>query len=575
MRTPSRTLLFSSLITLNLFSFSAYSATPQAEQIKKHDAAIASAHPAATAAGMQMLELGGNAFDAAIAVSAVLAVVEPYSSGIGGGGFWLLHRESDQKQIMIDGREKAPGKAHEKMYLDADGEVIPRSSLDGPLAAGIPGTIAALVHLAENYGTLPLAQSLAPAIDAAEKGFVVTPLYQKMVGFRLAALQASAESARIFLRENAVPELGELIIQKDLANTLQQVAELGGAGFYKGELAEKLVQGSVAEGGIWTLDDLASYSIVEREPVRGTYKDFTIISAALPSSGGAVLVQTLNMLERKPLENYDVITRKHVVIEAMKRAYRDRAVYMGDQDFVPFPESILTKPYATMKAAGIQPDRATPVDAHKPSISPRGKGTDTTHFSVVDQAGNRVAATLSINYPFGSGFTVPGTGVLLNDEMDDFSINAGTPNAYELVGGKANAIEAGKRPLSSMTPTFIESDDRIAIIGTPGGSRIISMVILGALDMMASKPVESWVSLPRYHHQYLPDVVQFEKGGLTEKEQTALKAKGHQLRELSRQYGNMHAILIEKTVTEAGDQNVIRVTAASDPRGEGRAQVSK
>lgn len=526
--------------------------------------AIASAHPLATEAGMAILKNGGNAFDAAITVSAVLAVVEPYSSGIGGGGFWLLHQASDQVQVMIDGREKAPGQAHADMYLDAQGEVIPRASLDGALSAGIPGTIAALVHLSEKYAKLSLAETLDPAIRIAKTGFPVTPRYRKMLGFRLDALRASPAAAAIFLRDNEIPELGELIVQTDLATTLENVAAKGNAGFYAGEIAKKLVDGTRAAGGIWQLADLADYNIVEREPIRGTYKNYKITSAALPSSGGAVMMQTLNILERKPLDKLDPITRKHLIIEAMKRAYRDRAVYMGDTDFVPFPASILSKPYATMKAASIKLDRATPAET---SETPRSEGTDTTHFSVIDRVGNRVSATLSINYPFGSAFVVPGTGVLLNDEMDDFSIAPNTPNGYGLVGDRANAIAAGKRPLSSMTPTFIESDDQIAILGTPGGSRIISMVILGALDFMQGHDVESWVSLPRYHHQFMPDLVQFEKDGLSEEEQSGLMKRGHVLKEMGRNYGNMQAILIDKKTG--------KTTAASDPRGEGRAQVSK
>jgi len=530
----------------------------------EHPGAIASAHPIATEAGLEILRQGGNAFDAAVAVSAVLAVVEPYSSGIGGGGFWLLHRARDGKQIMIDGREKAPKNAHRDMYLDANGKVIPGLSLNGPLAAGIPGEIAALVHIANNYGRLPLAKTLAPAIHYAEKGFVVTDRYRKLAAFRLDVLRRYPEAANIFLVAGEVPTRGHRIVQKDLASTLRRVAEKGRDGFYDGEIAAKLVLGVQAAGGIWTEADLKNYAVEERSPVIGSYNGIKITSAAPPSSGGMVLVEILNMLKHKNLPDLGGIVRKHVIIEAMKRAYRDRAEYLGDPDFITIPFSLVSKPYATIKGASIKLYRATPSALLGGGKPEEAKGTDTTHFSILDTEGNRVAATLSINYPFGSCFVVPGTGVLLNDEMDDFSIHPGVPNVYGLIGNEANAIEPGKRPLSSMTPTFLETEDRVAILGTPGGSRIISMVLLAVLDFAEGNPPKSWVSLSRYHHQYLPDEVQFEPGAFTELEKQTLKRLGHKLKPLSRRYGNMQAILLER---ETG-----RVEAASDPRGEGRAQ---
>ncbi len=533
---------------------------------EKHSSAIASAHPLATEAGLDILQQGGNAFDAAITVTTVLAVVEPYSSGIGGGGFWLLHRASDGKQIMIDGREMAPGKSHRDMYLDQGGKVVPKLSLNGALSAGIPGEIAAIAHLAEKYGRLPLSKTLAPAIQLADQGFPVTERYQKLAGFRLETLQSFPEAAKIFLAENEVPPVGYKIIQKDLADILRAVAEKGSAGFYQNEIAKKLAEGVQAAGGIWTEEDLQNYKIVEREPITGTYNGIKIISAAPPSSGGIVLTQTLNMLERKNFPSLSGITKKHVVVEAMRRAYKDRAIYLGDPDFVTIPASITSKPYSTIKAASIKIDQATPsedLDGKKP----RQKGTDTTHFSIFDSEGNRVSATLSINYPFGSCFVVPGTGVLLNDEMDDFSIRAKTPNVYGLIGGQANEIAPGKRPLSSMSPTFLETDDQVAILGTPGGSRIISMVLLGILDFAEGNAPESWVSLPRFHHQYQPDEIQYEAGAFTDQEILELEKLGHTLKEKSRKYGNMQAILFDRKTGE--------VKAASDPRGEGRAQFTQ
>ncbi len=528
--------------------------------------AVASAHPLATDAGIEILAAGGNAFDAAVAVSAALAVVEPYSSGLGGGGFWLLHRESDQRQVMVDGREVAPAAAERDMYLDQAGELIPGISLNGPLSAAIPGVPAGLIFIASHYGQLSLSQTLAPAIRYAEQGFPVTEHYQRLAGFRREALLESPASAKTFLYNGEVPPLGHLIIQPELARTLTAMTANGYEGFYAGVIGRMLVSGVNQAGGIWSAQDLKKYRVKERKPVIGDYHGVRVVSAPPPSSGGIVLIEALNMLEAYDLASLSAIEQKHLVIEAMRRAYRDRAEYLGDPDFVDVPvKRLLSKTHASHIGADIQPEKATPSSDLRAVDASSGKGTDTTHFSVIDAEGNRVAATLSINYPFGSGFTVPGTGVLLNDEMDDFASKPITPNAYGLVGAGANAIQAGKRPLSSMTPTFLEADDRIAILGTPGGSRIISMVLLAALDFMQATEPHSWVNVPRYHHQYLPDLVQYELGAFNQQEIEALQVKGHRLQEKNRRYGNMQAILLKRKSAE--------VSAASDPRGEGTARV--
>lgn len=526
--------------------------------------AVASAHPAATQAGLDILNQGGNAFDAAVAVSAALAVVEPFGSGIGGGGFWLLHRASDGKQVMLDGREVAPQKAHRDMYLDHAGEPIKQASVDGALAAGIPGMPAALVHLSQQYGKLSLGDSLNPAIKLAENGFSVNQHYQSLAQFRHAVLAASEPAKSLFLKQGQVPKLGASIVQKDLAMTLRQLGKDGFNGFYAGPVADKLVQGVQQAGGIWTHQDLANYRVKEREPIIIDYKGIKVISAALPSSGGLVLSIALNSLEQYDLAAMDEATRIHVVVEAMRRAYFERALSMGDSDFVSVPSDTLQKKsYAHQLAADISLDKATP-SAQINGLNPT-EGHDTTHFSVLDRQGNRVSATLSINYPFGSGFVPPGTGVLLNDEMDDFSIKPGTPNVYGLVGGEANAIQPGKRMLSSMSPTFFETDDKVGLLGTPGGSRIISMVLLALLDAAQGQDPQSWVSLARYHHQYLPDWIQHEPNALSEQTIAQLKAKGHQLQSVGRSYGNMHAILWDKKSNT--------VSAASDPRHSGKASV--
>ncbi|WP_177420287.1 gamma-glutamyltransferase [endosymbiont of Lamellibrachia barhami] len=530
---------------------------------KPSAAAIASAHPLATEAGHRILDAGGNAFDAAVAVSAVLAVVEPYSSGIGGGGFWLLHRARDGFEVMVDGRERAPFAAHRDLYLNESGKVKPGLSINGPLAGGIPGEPAALVHIAEKYGRLLLKTSLAPAVRLARDGFPVDDYYLRMAGWRLKALRQGGDAKNIFLNAGELPAADALLRQPDLSRTLTALAEKGREGFYQGEVASRLVEGVRQAGGIWTLKDLQEYRIVEREPVRGEYRGLKITSAALPSSGGIVLVSMLNMLQGLGLESADEATRIHLIIETMRRAYRDRADYMGDPDFVDIPVGALIHPwYAAGLARDIQRDRATPSVGN---IGGSGEGRDTTHFSILDREGNRVSATLSINYPFGSGFIPPGTGVLLNDEMDDFSARPGMPNVYGLVGGEANAIAPGKRMLSSMSPTFVASEEGVAILGTPGGSRIITMLLLGILEIADGKGPQAWVDRPRFHHQYLPDQVQFEPGALENGVRTKLSAMGHSLKPLDSSYGNMQAVYWNRRSGE--------VTAASDSRGIGEAQV--
>jgi len=534
-----------------------------ADQQSAGQSAIASAHPIATSAGFEIIAQGGNAFDAAVAVSAALAVVEPMGSGLGGGGFWLLHRASDGFQIMLDGREKAPSAATRTMYLDQQGQVIDGLSLNGALAAAIPGLPAALVHLAANYGNLPLRQSLQPAIRAAEEGFAVYPRYQRLLKFRQPHLNPAAEE--IFLtKSNEVPAIGTVIKQLDLAATLRRLAIGQRDGFYKGETAEKLLQSVSQAGGIWSQADLDAYQVVERKPVIGSYRGARIVSAALPSSGGIVLVEILNLLADFDLDELSPVEQKQKVIEAMRLAYRDRAKYLGDSDFVQVDQARLTSmTYADRLRANIG-NRATPSDFL--SDLPVQEGQDTSHFSIIDDAGNRVSATLSINYPFGSGMVAAGTGVILNDEMDDFSASPGVENGYGLVGSSANAIEAGKRPLSSMTPTFVEKNDAVLVVGTPGGSRIISMVLIAVLDFLHGRgEITDWLARGRFHHQYYPDVVQYEVDALSDLEQSELSAMGYVLKARKSNYGNMQAVLL----------NILdgSLQAASDPRWLGRAEV--
>lgn len=530
-------------------------------------AAVASAHPAATDAGIEILEAGGNAFDAAVAVSAALAVVEPQGSGLGGGGFWLLHQADSDRSVMVDGREEAPAAATEDMYLDADGDYVSSRSKNGPLAAGIPGEPAALVHIARKYGELPLARLLAPAIRLAREGFAIGDEFVTLLHWRATTMKSvGGVAGDVFLPEGVVPDAGFMLKQPALADTLTRLAEQGRDGFYTGPVAEALVDGVRAAGGIWQLADLADYDVVEREPIVSRFREFRLIGAPPPSSGGIVLAEALNILDRLPWSGLSEVRRKHVVVEAMRRAYRDRAAYLGDPDFVDMPvERLISGDYAAGLRIGISLEQATPSDMLAPATADVAPGTDTTHFSVMDAAGNRVAATLSVNYPFGSGFMPTGTGVVLNNEMDDFSAKPLTPNGYGLIGTGANAIAPGKRPLSSMSPSFVEGPDRTLVIGTPGGSRIISMVLLGILGFAEGADAQAIAALPRYHHQFRPDHIYYEPAALSDSDKTTLREMGHALELSDRDYGDMQVVIHDR----AGN----RMDTGSDPRGIGTGRV--
>ncbi len=548
------------LLSLTL-SCEAPAAAPNIPRAGPGKAAIASAYPLASDAGKEILAKGGNAFDAAVAVAAALAVVEPSSSGLGGGGFFLIRRASDGREIMIDLREMAPGAAHRDMYLDKEGNVVPGLSRDSALAAGIPGEPAGMAHLAKKYGRLPLSVSLAPAIRLARDGF---PLYTRLRGgmeFKKNAFLKTPDAARVFLVDGAVPPLGHVIRQPDLASSLEVLAKQGAQGFYNGEFARKLVDGVRELGGNWTLEDLANYEVVERAPVVGHYRGARIVSGSPPASGGVALIDALNILEGYDLNAVDKVTRTHLIVEAMRRVHRDRAVYLGDPDFVQVPVARLIDPdYAAGQRASIRMDRATPSDM-LPGVDAPSPGPSTTHFSVIDAKGNMVAATITLNFFFGSGLMIPGTGILLNNQMDDFSAKPGVPNGFQLIGGDANAIAAKKRPLSSSTPTFVMAPKGTMILGTPGGSYIIGMVLQGTINFMDGRSAQEVVSAPRFHHQFSPDVLQFETEALTPEERAALEQRGHKLREGSRRWGNMQAVV--------WDYATGKVEAASDPRGAG------
>ncbi len=525
-------------------------------------AAIASAHPLATEAGYRMLRDGGNAFDAAVAVAAALAVVEPYSSGLGGGGFWLLHQASDGRQVMIDARETAPARAAQSQYVDAAGKPIAGATVQGGTAVGIPGVPAGLVLLARKYGRLPLARSLAPAIALARDGFKVDPRYARVAKLRERFLAARTEAARSFLDGEQAPQPGFLLRQPQLAVTLELLARDGRDAFYRGRVAQALLAAVNGAGGVWQADDLASYEAVERAPVKASYRGATVVAAALPSAGGIILAEALNILETFPAADPRSPAQAHLVAEALRRGFQDRARYLGDGDFVPVPVARLTaKAYGRSRAASIDPAAATPSDLIAAEAAVPAESGNTTHYSVIDAEGNRVGATLSINFLFGSGIVAGDTGVLLNNEMDDFSVLPDVPNAYRLRGADANAIAPRKRPLSSMTPAFVEDAKGVLVLGAPGGSRIVSMVLLGILDYVDQREVDlkRIVSAPRYHHQYWPDRIEIEPDAFSAGWRAALEAKGHKLQPGTRKWGNMQAVYKAKGSGEA--------VAASDPRG--------
>jgi gamma-glutamyltranspeptidase/glutathione hydrolase len=519
-----------------------------------HQAAIASASGYATDAGMEVLAMGGNAFDAAVAVSATLGLVEPESSGLGGGGFLLLRTASDGRDVFVDARERAPLASTRDMFLDEQGNAVRLRSVDGALAAAIPGMPAGLAHVSARYGRLPLAKSLAPAIRLAREGWRFGPKNAAMLGYRRAAIAANPAAGALFLREGQVPAQGTLMRNEDYARTLELLASEGADGFYRGEFARKLVAGVRAAGGIWTERDLAEYRVIEREPLRIAHRGFQIVTAPPPSSGGVALATILNVLDPFGYPALGRVERTHLMVEAMRRAYRDRAVYLGDPDFVAVPVPLLTsRDYAAGLRAGISTERATPSDL-LPGVSVNTARPDTTHFSIVDAEGNLAAVTQTVNLPYGNALVVEGTGFLLNNEMDDFSVKPGVPNAFGLVGDDANAIAPGKRPLSSMTPTFLVGPDRVAVLGTPGGSRIVTMVLLGLMELMDGGSAQAAADKPRFHHQYLPDEISAEPEAFSAEEISALQARGHSVQIGDRSWGNMQVVLwhLESGEVEAG-----------------------
>ena len=531
--------------------------------------AIASAHALATEAGLEILREGGNAFDAAVAVSATLSVVEPVSSGLGGGGFFLLHDAKSGRDVFVDAREVAPQSATPAFYLDAKGELDRDKAENGAASAGIPGLPAALVHVARKYGRLPLAKSLAPAIRIARDGFPVYPRLVNEYAQRKPVMERYAATRAVYLADGDPPELGETLKQPDLARTFERIAAQGFDGFYRGPVAQDLLAAVKADGVEWTADELAAYRVKEREPIRFRYRDWNLVTAPPPSSGGIALAEILKVLEGWDLKALEPAQRIHYEVEAMRRAYRDRTLYLGDPDSVRIPVRMLTSDdYAAGLRASILPDKATPSDMLPGTLPPR-ESVNTTHFSIMDADGNLAAVTQTVNLAYGSGMVVGGAGFLLNDEMDDFALKPGAPNAFGVTGYDANAVAPGRRPLSSMSPTFMFGPDRIAVLGTKGGSRIITSTMIGILGFDAGMDSPQVVALPRYHHQYLPDTITEEPGALPDDVVAKLQAMGYRVEDYTDPLVLMHAV--------DWDRRSNAMHAGADPRnpvGEAKVVVS-
>ena len=479
---------------------------------------VATSHTLATNVALDVLKQGGNAVDAAVTASFALAVTQPRSGNIGGGGFMLVAPGDGNPVVAIDYREKAPAAAYETMFQDEDGNVVQERSRYTHLASGVPGTVAGMAMALDKYGTITLAESLAPAIRLAREGFLVPHRFTQGLEEAKERLQRSAATKAIFYKDDgSAYQPGERFRQPELADTLQRIADLGIKGFYEGKTAELIVSEMQRNGGLITLDDLARYQPVMRKPVHGTYRNYDVFSMSPPSSGGTHIVQILNILEGFPIakSGHNSAQTIHLMAEAMKLAYADRTRYLGDTDFVAVPLKGLTdKDYAKHLRQGIDPNKARPAKDIHAGQPANYESMETTHFSIVDRWGTAVSNTYTINFSYGSGITVTGAGFLLNNEMDDFSAKPGVANAYGLLGGDANKVEPNKRMLSSMSPTIVRKDGKNRLVtGSPGGSRIITttlQVLMNVIDHGMN--IQSAVAAPRIHHQWLPDEIRIESG---------------------------------------------------------------
>ncbi|MBW3528574.1 gamma-glutamyltransferase [Shewanella sp. NKUCC05_KAH] len=524
---------------------------------------VASQETLASRTGVEILKQGGNAVDAAVAVAFSLAVTLPRAGNIGGGGFMLVHIAKENKTIAIDYREMAPSKAKKNIFLDENGDAVEKLSREHGLAVGVPGTVMGMSLALEKYGTMTLAQVTAPAIKMAQEGISITPdLAQSLAGLKRRMAQWPTTAAIFYKADGSDYQVDDILKQPELAHSLSLIAEKGTKGFYEGETATKLINAVKDAGGIMTLDDLKNYKVVEREPVRGEYRGYEVVSMPPPSSGGVHIIEMLNVLQQFPIDKLGHNTAQtiHLMAETMKYAYSDRSEYLGDPDFYKVPVRALTsKDYAQKIASQIAMNKATPSAEIKPGKLAPYESDQTTHFSVVDKWGNAVSNTYTLNFSYGSGLVAKGTGILLNNEMDDFSAKPGVPNGYGLVGGDANAVEGNKRPLSSMSPTIVMKDGKpFLVTGSPGGSRIITttlQIIMNVIDHGLNIAEAS--NAARVHHQWLPDELRVESS-FNRDTISLLEAKGHKVKVQSAM-GSTQSIM----VTEQG------IFGASDPRHSG------
>ena len=494
---------------------------------------VATEQELASRIGLDILKAGGNAVDAAVGIGFALAVALPNAGNLGGGGFMMVHDAKTGKSVALDFREVAPLKATRNMYLDDKGNVINGKSLYTHYAVGVPGTVAGMEHELKKWGTMPLDKVIAPSIALAEKGFPVSETLAKILRQEQKNMGKWPATTEIFWKDGAPLKRGDLLVQKDLAQSMRLIAQQGAKAFYEGAIAQKIAAEMAPHAGAVTLQDLREYKVAEREPVRGTYRGYEVVTMPPPSSGGTHLVQILNMLEQWPLAQWGQNSAQtlHHMAESSKLAYADRSEYLGDPDFVKIPlKGLTSKRYAESLAKTIDPNRARPAKEIKPGQPQPYESDQTTHYSVVDKAGNAVAVTYTLNTNFGSGIVAKGTGILLNNEMDDFAAKPGVANAYGLVGGDANAVAAKKRPLSSMTPTLVLKDGKPTLVtGSPGGARIITTVLQTVVNTIdfGNNPAEA-AAAPRVHHQWTPDELRVEKG-LSPDTLALLKQRGHNI----------------------------------------------
>jgi len=529
---------------------------------------VASACGLASEAGCRILQQGGNAVDAAVAVAFAKAVTYPIAGNLGGGGFILIRMANGQTTV-IDYRETAPAAATRDMYLDSEGEVIAEASTVGYRASGVPGTVAGLATAHARFGWLPWEEVIEPARQLAADGFAVSAAFVENLNKKRDLLERFPETRRIFLNDGQGYRVGARFRQPELAATLARLQRDGWREFYEGRTARLIADDMRANGGLITLEDLRHYRAVERVPLRGTYRGYELLTMPPPSSGGTVLIAMLNMLETVDLGDMQPASpeKYHLLVEVMKRAFADRAAHFGDPDFVNVPVAYLTdKRYASSRVRTIDPDHATPSRRIQPGRPLPAEPTETTHFSVIDAAGNAVANTYTLNTNFGSGVTVAGAGFLLNNEMDDFTSKAGVPNFFGLIQGEANAIEPRKRPLSSMTPTIVLKDGRVVLVlGSPGGPTIINTVLQVIVNVIDhDMELDEAVAAPRIHHQWLPDHIRYEPAALPEEVRHALTGKGHAFAPSPARLGDVQAVGLDATTgTWLG---------VSDPRSaDGRA----